>query len=233
MSHTEDIPHPPIVTEEEWLAERVSLLAEEKAHTREMDRINAKRRRLGMVKVGKDYVFEGTEGKKSLLDLFEGRRQLIVYHFMFEPASDVGCPGCTSYINAINDLSDLPKRDTTFVMISRAPLEKLQKYKAEQGWAWNWLSSGGTDFNYDFNVTIDPAVMEPVYNYKDTKATGEMPGTSIFFRIGEDVYHSYSCYARGGESTTHSYALLDLTPYGRQEDFEDSPEGWPQRPTYG
>lgn len=228
--------HPPIATREEWLKQRVELLAEEKANTRDYDRINAKRRRLPMVKVDKEYTFQGKEGEKSLLDLFKGQQQLIVYHFMFGPDWEKGCPGCTSYVDALGDVSDLSTKSISFVFVSRAPLEKLQAYRQERGWDIDWYSSFGSDFNYDFDVTLDPAKGATTYNYKELEngeADDERPGTSVFFRIGNDIYHTYSCFARGGESTTDSYRLMDLTPFGRQEDFEDSPEGWPQKPTYG
>jgi predicted dithiol-disulfide oxidoreductase (DUF899 family) len=244
MSTTEKtVPHPPIASREEWLAHRKKLLEHEKDLTKQHDRVNAERRRLPMVRLDKQYVFDGPQGKASLHTLFAGRRQLIVYHFMFDPAWDKGCPGCTGLINAIGDLSMLAQRDTTFVMISRAPLAKLEAYKQKMGWKFPWYSSFDSDFNYDFHVTIDETIKPAEYNYrtlaemkarKDVNPTsGESHAMSVFFRLGDDVFHTYSAYARGAESLTNSYALLDITPYGRQEDFEDSPQGWPQRPTYG
>ena len=214
----QEIAHPPIATRDEWLAARKTLLAHEKEVTKHSDRASAERRRLPMVKLEKTYTFDGPQGKRSLLDLFDGHHQLIVYHFMFDPAWENGCDGCTGYVNALADLSMLPARDTQFVLISRAPLEKLQAYKARKGWDRPWYSSFGSDFNYDFQVTTD---------------TGETHGLSVFFRIDDDVFHTYSTYNRGTESLTDSYRLLDVTPYGRQEDWEDSPAGWPQHPTYG
>ncbi|MBS1718262.1 MAG: DUF899 domain-containing protein [Armatimonadetes bacterium] len=234
--------HPPIASREEWLTLRKELLAEEKALTKEYDRLNAKRRRLPMVKVEKTYSFEGVDGTKTLEELFKGQTQLIVYHFMFDPTWETGCEGCTGYIDALADLSALPKRSVNFVVVSRAPLAKLQAYKKERGWTIDWYSSGESDFNYDFGVTLDPARGPITYNYKTAEELGElgkvtkvteMPGSSVFFRIGHDVYHTYSTYARGGEALCDSYRLLDITPFGRQEDFEDSPAGWPQNPTYG
>jgi len=235
MTPTATIPHPPIVSQEQWLTERKKLLAEEKELTKHKDRVNAQRRRLPMVKVKKNYMFDGTSGRKSLSDLFGGSRQLIVYHFMFDPAWEKGCPGCTSFINALGDLSGLKQRDTTFVVISRALLSKLQAYKAEKGWDIDWYSSFGSDFNYDYHVTLDKDVAPPEYNYvsKPDAPKGEGHGLSVFFRMDDDLFHTYSTYARGGESRTNGYELLDITPYGRQEDFEDSPAGWPQHPTYG
>lgn len=236
------VPMPQVASREEWLAQRKHLLAKEKAHTKEYDRINAERRRLPMVKIDKPYSFVGEEGTVSLSDLFKGQRQLILYHFMFQPEWDEGCPGCTGYINALADLGDLEKRDTHMVLVSRAPLEKLLKYKEEKGWTLPWYSSGESDFNYDFHVTMDDDRMPMEYNYKTPEEIGktheqmkgDYPGTSIFFKDDEgNIYHTYSVFARGGENLTDSYSLLDLTPYGRQEDFEDSPDGWPQHPTYG
>ncbi|MGH8501890.1 MAG: DUF899 domain-containing protein [Gammaproteobacteria bacterium] len=236
-------PHPKIASREEWLAARKALLVKEKAATHARDAVNAERRRLPMVRIDKDYVFEDAGGKLSLLDLFDGRRQLIVYHFMFDPAWDEGCPGCTGFVDALGDLTMLSDRDTSFVLVSRAPLAKLEAYKAKRGWARRWVSSFGSDFNYDFNVTQDEKVAPILYNYRDKAelesrgenyfVQGETHGLSVFFRAGDDVFHTYSTYARGCEGLTDAYSLLDTTPYGRQEDWEDSPEGWPQRPTYG
>jgi len=214
----QDLAHPRIATNDEWLAARDTLLAHEKELTKHYDRVSAERRRLPMVKLEKTYTFDGPEGKRSLADLFDGQHQLIVYHFMFDPAWENGCDGCTGYVNELADLSMLPARDTQFVLISRAPLDKLQAYKARKGWDRPWYSSFGSDFNYDFHTTTD---------------TGETHGLSVFFRIDDDIFHTYSTYNRGTEALTDSYRLLDMTPYGRQEDWEDSPSGWPQRPTYG
>jgi len=238
-----EIPHPKIVSRDAWLAERRKLLEHEKELTRQGDRINAERRRLPMVKLDKDYVFDGPEGKRDLGELFDGRRQLIVYHFMFDPEWERGCPGCTGYVNALGDLSMLNERDTSFVIISRAPLAKLLAYKALKGWRIPWYSSFANDFNYDFHVTLDEKVAPIEYNFRNkaelealngpNSTAGEGHGLSVFFRVGEEVFHTYSTYARGTESLTDAYRLLDMTPYGRQEDFEDSPAGWPQKPTYG
>jgi predicted dithiol-disulfide oxidoreductase (DUF899 family) len=241
---TTTIPHPPIVSKDEWLGERLKLLAHEKELTKEYDRVNAERRRLPMVKLDKTYWFDGPAGKRSLQELFDGQRQLIVYHFMFDPAWEKGCPGCTGFVSALGDLSLLKERDTTIVAISRAPLEKLERYKAEKGWDVAWFSSFGSDFNYDFHVTLDPKVAPQEYNFRDkeemekavghpVQMEGEAHGLSVFFRMDDDVFHTYSAYARGVESLTDSFRLLDVTPYGRQQDFEVSPDGWPQRPTYG
>jgi predicted dithiol-disulfide oxidoreductase (DUF899 family) len=237
------IPHPPIVSRGQWLGERKKLLAHEKELTGQYDRVNAERRRLPMVKIEKDYVFDGPNGKTSLKGLFEGRRQLVVYHFMFDPAWEKGCPGCTRYVNAVGDLSMLNDRDTTFVLVSRAPLAKLDAYRAQKGWRLSWFSSFGSDFNYDFHATNDEKAAPIEYNYRNraeleakngpNAIEGEEHGLSVFFRLGDEVFHTYSVYARGTERLTDARALLDMTPYGRQQDFEDSPPGWPQKPTYG
>lgn len=235
--------HPPIATRAEWLDRRKQLLTREKEVTRQRDRLAAERRRLPMVRLEKDYVFEGPQGKRPLRALFEGRPQLIVYHFMFDPTWEKGCPGCTGYVDALGDLSMLAARNTTFVLISRAPLAKLEAYKKLRGWNRPWFSSFGSDFNYDFHVTLDEKICPVEYNYSSkaelltielpNQANGESHGLSVFFQTDDAIYHTYSAYARGVESLTDAYRLLDVTPYGRQEDWEDSPPGWPQQPTYG
>ncbi len=235
--------HPNIVEKDEWLTVRKTLLDHEKELTKHRDRINAERRRLPMVKLKKEYTFEGSNGSAKLVDLFEERTQLIIYHFMFAPEWENGCMGCTGYVNALGDLSTLNERDTTFVLISRAPFPKLEAYKRLKGWTVPWYSSFGSDFNYDFHVTLDENIAPIEYNYRDKAELkkrngpnvmqGESHGLSVFFRLGDDVFHTYSTYARGVESLTATYSLLDMTPYGRQENFEDSPPGYPQKPTYG
>ncbi len=210
--------HPNIVSKEEWLAARETLLAREKELTKHQDQVNAQRRRLPMVKLEKTYMFNGQEGNRSLQDLFAGQTQLIVYHFMFDPSWENGCMGCTGFVNDLGDLSELQARNTEFVIISRAPLQKLLVYKTRMGWERPWYSSFESDFNQDFQVTVNG---------------GERHGLSVFFRVDDDIFHTYSTYERGCESLSDVYRLLDTTPYGRQEDWEDSPAGWPQRPTYG
>jgi predicted dithiol-disulfide oxidoreductase (DUF899 family) len=238
------VPHPNIVSRGEWLGARKALLAREKELTRQRDAVNAARRRLPMDRIDKDYLFEGPQGEVSLLNLFEDRRQLIVYHFMFDPAWDAGCSGCTGFVESLGDLTMLNDRDTSLVLVSRAPLPKLESYKGRQGWTLPWVSSFGSDFNYDFHVTLDEAVAPLEHNYRSKAEleqradephfmSSETHGLSVFFRLDDDVFHTYSTYARGVEGLSDAYGLLDRTPYGRQEDFEASPPGWPQRPTYG
>ena len=240
-----NIPHPPVTSREEWLVQRKELLADEKALTRQYDSVNAKRRRLPMVELEKTYDFDGPDGKLALADLFAGRRQLIVYHFMFDPEWEKGCSGCTGLVDSMGDLSMLNDRDTTFVLISRAPLEKLEPYRKQRGWTFPWFSSFGSDFNCDFHVTIDESIAPLQNNFQNRQeltqklgrepkfTKGETHGLSVFFRMDDSVFHTYSAFARGVEGLTDAYRLLDCTPYGRQEDFEVSPAGWPQKPTYG
>jgi predicted dithiol-disulfide oxidoreductase (DUF899 family) len=231
---------PQVVSRDEWLAARKELLAREKELTRARDVLNAERRRLPMVRIEKEYVFEGPDGKASLLDLFEGCRQLIVGHFMFSPEWDEGCPSCSAGADEISNglLKHLHVRDTTFVYVSRAPLAKIEAYKASKGWTFPWYSSYDSDFNYDFHVTLDESVTPVEYNYR-TKAEHEQvgsdiyavvdqpierPGRSCFLREGDSVFHTYSVYARGLETVGGSYYFLDETALGRQEDWEE-PKG--------
>jgi predicted dithiol-disulfide oxidoreductase (DUF899 family) len=231
---------PKVVSQEEWRAARVELLAEEKAMTRARDALNVKRRELPMVEITKDYVFEGPDGKVGLLDLFEGRLQLIVGHFMFDPSWTDGCPSCSAGADEVADglLEHLHVRDTTLAYVSRAPLHKIEDYKARKGWTFPWYSSFGSDFNYDFHVTIDESVAPAEYNFRtkaehEARGTGyyfageqpiEQPGTSYFLREGDRVFHPNSVYGRGAEQTGGSYYFLDLTALGRQEEWEE-PEG--------
>jgi predicted dithiol-disulfide oxidoreductase (DUF899 family) len=220
---------PKVVSRDEWLAARKELLAREKEFTKQRDALNAERRRLPMVSIDKEYVFDGSDGKASLLDLFDGRRQLIVGHFMFDPGWEDGCSSCTAGADEISDglLRHLHVRDTTFVYVSRAPLAKIEAYKARRGWTFPWYSSYGSDFNYDFHVTLDDSVVPSEYNYR-TDVNGEQPseapGRSCFLREGDTIFHTYSVYARGLESVGGSYYFLDETALGRQEDWEE-PKG--------
>ncbi|MGI8854584.1 MAG: DUF899 domain-containing protein [Thermomicrobiales bacterium] len=235
---TLNIAHPPIASHTEWLAARRELLAREKEVTRARDALSAARRRLPMVRIEKDYIFAGSDGEVGFPALFEGRRQLIIYHFMFDPRWDVGCPSCTGFVDALGDLSMLHDRDTTFALVARAPFAKLAAYKASRRWSVPWYSSYGSNFNYDFHVTFDASVIPTEYNFRSLdipvdEQPGEGHGLSVFFRLDDAVFHTFSAYARGVEGLTNADSLLDVTPYGRQEDWEDSPSGWPQRPTYG
>ncbi|MEV4311547.1 DUF899 domain-containing protein [Actinocrispum sp. NPDC049592] len=223
---------PPIVSREDWLTARKQLLAEEKEFTRARDALSAKRRELPMVKVDKQYVFEGENGEASLLDLFEGRRQLIVYHFMWLFDAGEGCPSCSFLVDNMGHLSHLYARNTSLAVVTRGPLAETLAFRKRMGWTVPWFSSFGSDFNYDFHVTLDPANGATEYNFKqdDSGWSGEVPGVSVFLRDSDEVFHTYSSYARGGDILLNTYNYLDLTPYGRQESFEKSPEGWPQDP---
>lgn len=220
---------PDVVPRSEWLMARKELLAAEKAMTRARDELNARRRQLPMVAVDKDYVFKGPDGTAGLLDLFDGRRQLIVRHFMFDPTWDDGCPSCTAASDEVSDglLAHLHARETTFVTVSRAPLPKIEAYKARRGWTFPWYSSYGSEFNADFGVTVDVSGELMTYNFRENptwdgaSGSSEMPGTSCFLAVGDRVFHTYSMYARGQEWFGGSYAYLDLTPLGRQEDWEE------------
>jgi predicted dithiol-disulfide oxidoreductase (DUF899 family) len=232
------IAHPPIATYAEWLAARKELLTREKELTRARDALSAARRRLPMVRLEKEYRFVGPDGEVGFADLFEGRRQLIIYHFMFDPRWEAGCPACTGFVDAFGDVSALHARDTTFALVSRAPFAKLDAYRAQRGWRWPWYSSYGSAFNYDFHATFDESVAPTEHNFRPVtipveEQPGESQGLSVFFRLDDVAYHTYSAYARGVEGLTNATSLLDVTPYGRQEDWEDSPPGWPRRPTYG
>lgn len=217
---------PQAVSRDEWLVARKQLLAEEKALTAARDEVNTKRRELPMVKIDKDYVFEGPDGKASLLDVFEGRRQLIVYHLMWRWDLDAGCPSCSFLVDSIGHLSHLHAADTTLAIISRGPWANLEGFKARMGWTFPFYSSFGSDFNYDFHVTLDGAVAPVEYNYRNKAelekagtpwaAEGEQPGTSVFLRDGDNIFHTYSSYARGGDLLLGTYNYLDLTPLGRQ-----------------
>ena len=226
---------PEIVSPEEWRAARVALLEEEKTLTRARDELSAKRRQLPMVAVETDYRFTGPGGEEaSLLDLFDGQLQLVVSHFMFDPEWTDGCPSCTAGAEEMSDgLRDhLARRDTRLVYVSRAPIERIEDYKARKGWTFPWYSSFGSTFNYDFHVTLDETVAPAEYNYRSQDEwvaqdpawagwSGEQPGTSCFLRVGDDVFHTYSSFGRGAEWTGGSYAYLDLTALGRQEDWEE------------
>jgi predicted dithiol-disulfide oxidoreductase (DUF899 family) len=225
-----------IVTPTEWLVARKELLAKEKEFTRQRDALTAARRKLPMVEIQKPYTFEGPGGRESLLDLFGKRRQLIVYHFMFDPAWGEGCKSCSSFADQFaGAIVHLGARDTRFVVVSRAPIAKIEAFRERMGWPFHWVSSGDGDFNYDFHVTLDEARGSVEYNYTSAKALaeagklwmtkGELPGLSVFLRDGDAVFHTYSLYQRGADSLISMYNFLDLTPLGRQEEG-DRIQGW-------
>ncbi|MGW0163123.1 DUF899 domain-containing protein [Mycobacterium sp. NPDC003323] len=237
------IGYPEVVSRELWLAARMRLLESERAVTHLRDAVNAERRRLPMVEVDKDYVFDGPSGEVGLLDLFEGRRQLYVHHFMWLDDLDQGCPSCTAAADLTFTESDrilLNAKDVTFACVSRAPYASIARYRDRHGWTFPWYSTRDGDFSYDFHVTLDPGRAAVQYNYKsheelrrdgwtEADLRGDWPGASVFLRRDNTVFHTYSTYARGLDHAAVGYPFLDLTPYGRQEPWEDSPPGWPQR----
>jgi len=231
---------PKIASRDEWLVARRALLAKEKAFTKQRDALNAERRELPMVEVTKEYVFEGPDGKATLLDLFEGRQQLILYSFMFHPDWADGCPSCTAGIDEVSRgfVEHLHTRDTTYATVSRAPSEKLERYKAKKGWFLPWWSTNDGDFSYDFGATVDASRGFDEFNYrsldeyaamgqesmKTSEQPYDMPGQNCFLRVGDRVFHTYAAFARGLESTGGSYYFLDNTALGRQEEWEE-PKG--------
>jgi predicted dithiol-disulfide oxidoreductase (DUF899 family) len=230
---------PDVVTRQEWLAARKALLAKEKELTRARDALAADRRRLPMVKVDKEYLFEGPEGMVTLPDLFDGRGQLIVDHAMWlwdvtadgdETPRDVGCPSCSARLDNIGHLAHLRARDTNLVVVSRAPYAKIAPFKKRMGWTFPWYSSAGSDFNYDFHATMDDRVAPVLLNYRDEDELdwsparrGDYPGISAFLRAGDEVFHTYSTFARGIEQPGGTHYYLDLTALGRQEAWEQPP----------
>ena len=219
-----------VVSQDEWLAARKAHLAEEKALTRQRDELAQKRRELPWVKVDKNYLFDGPDGKVSLADLFDGRSQLIVYHFMFDPAWSQGCKSCSFVADHYNPaIIHLGHRDVTMVTVSKAPIEKLEAFRKRIGWSFKWVSSFNNNFNRDFGVSFTEQELssgDAVYNYvaKPYPIT-ELPGISVFVKDeAGDIFHTYSSYARGAEQTGGSYYFLDLTALGRQEDWEE-PKG--------
>jgi predicted dithiol-disulfide oxidoreductase (DUF899 family) len=208
---------PEVVSPEEWLAARKELLAKEKELTRRRDRVNADRR-LPMVRIDKPYAFKGTDGTVGLLDLFEGRQQLIVYRFFLDPGMDIasypeqGCPGCTMFADNLPNLTHLNARDTTMVFVSGGSQDAIRNYRARMGWDVPWYTTLD-DFSADFDVS-------------------EYFGINVFLRDGDQIYRSYYTTARAAEELSSVWALLDITPFGRQEEWQDAPEGVPQDPTY-
>jgi predicted dithiol-disulfide oxidoreductase (DUF899 family) len=216
---------PPVVDESEWQVAHDALRAEEKEATRARDALAARRRRLPMVRIDKGYVFDGPGGKASLLDLFEGRSQLLLYHFMFGPNHDAGCNGCSMFVDQIGDLAHLHARDTSFALVSRAPIAKIEAYRKRMRWTIPWYSSFESDFNPDFGV--GPETPQP-----DAYQDGETFGLSVFLRDGDGVFRTYFTTSRGVEALGSVWTFLDLTPLGRQETWEDSPAGYPQTKPY-
>ena len=218
-----------VVSREEWLVARKALLAREKKLTHLRDELSAERRNLPRVAIDKPYAFEGPDGKETLAELFGSHSQLLVYHFMFDPKWVEGCPSCSYVMDHVDGaLVHLAARDVTFVAVSRAPLEKILAFKKRMGWKFKWVSSYGTDFNYDFHVTTDDAVAPVEYNYRDMAALekagqpyhmqGEQPGLSSFEKKDGRVCHVYSTYGRGLDMLVGTYNYLDLAPRGRDED---------------
>ncbi|WSG37561.1 DUF899 domain-containing protein [Dactylosporangium sp. NBC_01737] len=232
---------PDVVSHDAWLAARRDLLISEKEAVRAKDALNTRRRELPMVRVDKDYRFDGPDGQVGLLDLFDGQRQLVVQHFMFRPDWEDGCGSCTAAVDELSDglLRHLRARSTVYAVVARAPLATLERYRAKRGWTIPLYSSFGSDFNYDFHVTLDASVAPVEFNYRgpdELRAAGmawildagdqpiEQPGMSCFLRDGDEVFHTYSTFARGTEQLGGAYGILDMTALGRQEEWEE-PKG--------
>jgi len=223
-----------IVSQEEWLNARKELLAKEKEFTRLRDRLSEERRGLPWVKVQKDYVFQSAQGKETLSDLFQGKSQLIIYHFMFGPNWDEGCPSCSFWADNFNGIGiHLNHRDISLVAVSRAKLDKLEAYKERMGWDFNWVSSFRSDFNFDYQVSFDPdeKVESRFYNYgKNGFPSEEAPGISVFVKNEKgEIFHTYSSYARGLDMLNGAYNYIDLTPKGRDEDGLPYTMAWVRR----
>ena len=214
---------PKVVSESEWRASYEALFAKEKELTHQRDALAAQRRRLPMTRVEKDYVFEGPGGKVRLLDLFDGRPQLLLYHFMFAEGvrgwPSAGCPGCSMFLDNIGQYTrvHLNAREVSFAVVSLGPLANLEAYRKRMQWTVPWVSSAANTFNADFGLTT---------------STGEQHGLSVFLRDGDEIFRTYFTTSRGLETVGTIWNLLDLTPRGRQEEWEDSPQGWPQSPPY-
>lgn len=216
------IEHPKVVTEKEWIEARKKLLVKEKELTRQRDAVARERQALPWVRVEKNYVFETPSGKKTLAELFSGKSQLAIYHFMLGPDWEQGCPSCSLLADHFDNLGiHLAQRDVRFLIVSRAPLAKIEPFKTRMGWKFPWVSSHGSDFNFDFQVSVpkEDAAKEHIYNYSPTKfPSEERPGMSIFYKDGKgEVFHTYSVYARGLEDLMGIYAILDRVPKGRDE----------------
>ena len=223
---------PEVTSRQEWLEARRRLLAQEKEFTRARDALNADRRRLPMVLIDQEYLFEGPDGRVTLAGLFGDHRQLIVQHVMFGPDWDQPCPGCSAGISELSAdmLEHLASRETAYVLASRAPYDKIAAVAKERDWFIPWYSTYGSDFNYDYQVTLDADRGQLQYNYREEpdavggERSTELPGMSCFLRAGGDVFHTYSAFARGTDVLGSAYSFLDLTALGRQEDWEE-PKG--------
>ncbi|MCK8780509.1 thioredoxin family protein [Rhizobium sp. NTR19] len=234
----------PVISREEWLKQRRTLLALEKEETRLRDKVRAARQALPWVKVDKEYLFDTPTGRRPLADLFDGRSQLMIYHFMFGPDWDAGCPGCSFMSDHMDGaLPHLNNHDVTYVAVSRAPLDKIEAYKKRMGWRFPWVSSYGSDFNFDFHVSFTPEELagETIrYNFTDIPREmghDELPGLSAFYKnAAGEVFHTYSSYARGGEELCATLMILDRAPLGRNEtstlsfvkrhdEYEEKPQG--------
>jgi predicted dithiol-disulfide oxidoreductase (DUF899 family) len=221
-----------VVSHEAWLEARKALLSEEKEFTRLRDQLSRRRRELPWERVEKDYVFEGPAGKETLADLFAGKHQLILYHFMFGPDDEEGCPHCSFWADNFNGIPvHVNQRDAQFVVVSRAPLAKLEAFKRRMGWSFKWVSSLGSDFNFDYHVSFTPDELargEDYYNYKAGNAgLPDREGISVFYKDENGaVFHTYSAYARGIDMVNGAYHLLDLVPKGRDEAGHDNPQYW-------
>lgn len=222
-----------IGTRDEWLAARLELLAEEKELTRRSDALARRRRELPWVPLAKPYVFDTADGEKTLADLFAGRSQLFVYHFMFGPDWEAGCPGCSFWAdNFDRGIIHLAQRDVTMLCASRAPLDRLDAYKRRMGWHFEWVSSARSDFNHDFGVSFpaDRDTGSATYNFARLERDAEeLPGLSAFALKGGVVHHTYSCYARGLDAFNGIYQLLDRAPLGRNEGADGRPSAWLRR----
>lgn len=224
-----------VVSRDEWLSARKQLLAEEKQLTRLRDELARKRRELPRVHVDEAYVFEGPDGKQSLADLFAGKSQLIVQHFMLGEGWGEGCPSCSFWADNYNGtVVHMQQRDASFVAVSNAPLAEIQAYKKRMGWSFKWVSSFGTDFNRDYHVTFtedERANNEAFYNFKKgTFPVAEAPGVSVFYKDEQgEIFHTYSCYARGLDTLNAAYQYIDLLPHGRNEDDLPFSMAWLKR----
>jgi predicted dithiol-disulfide oxidoreductase (DUF899 family) len=216
---------PDVVSREKWEAALESFRTQEKAATRARDALAAERRRLPRHRVDEPYVFRGPRGEARLVDLFEGRRQLLLYHFMFGPSREAGCTGCSMFVDQIGHPAHLHARGVSFALVSRAPIEKIEAYRERMGWTLPWYSSFGSDFNPDLGV--GPAQPRP-----EQDQDGESFGLSVFLRDGDEIARTYFTKGRGVEALGSVWTFLDLVPFGRQETWEDSPPGTPQTPPY-